>query len=137
MLEVWPEDHPARKQLLVEYKAHIAALLKHQDYTGTWHQVIDGPESYREFSCTCMIGFAMATGVRHGWLDAKTYQPAIDRAWIAVKARTSDSGEFVDVCTGTGKQKSLRDYYDREAINGRDARGGAMLLMFASERLRP
>ena len=40
---------------------------------------------------------------------------------------------MVDVCTGTGKMKSLRDYYDRTAILGRDERGGAMALMLATE----
>ena len=40
---------------------------------------------------------------------------------------------LVDVCTGTGKQKSLRDYLDREAILGTDARGGAMALLVTTE----
>lgn len=33
----------------------------------------------------------------------------------------------------TGKQKSLREYYDRPAILGADDRGGAMALLFATE----
>jgi rhamnogalacturonyl hydrolase YesR len=135
MLEDWPQEHPEFRTLLAEARAHVAELKKHQDYTGTWHQVIDRPESYREFTCTCMIGFAMANGVRRGWLDRKEYQPCVDRAWQAVKARTRGS-EFTDVCTGTGQQKTLRDYYDREAITGPDPRAGAMALMFASEMVR-
>jgi hypothetical protein len=135
MLEDWPQEHPEFRTLLAEARAHVAALKQHQDYTGTWNQVIDRPESYREFTCTCMIGFAMAHGVRRGWLDKKEYQPCVDRAWQAVKARTRGS-EFTDVCTGTGKQKTLRDYYDREAITGPDPRAGAMALMFASEMVR-
>jgi hypothetical protein len=39
----------------------------------------------------------------------------------------------VDVCTGTGKQKSLRDYFDRGAILGPDPRGGAMAFLVATE----
>lgn len=136
MLEDWPEDHPERLALLREYQSHMTALVAQQDYTGMWHQVIDHPESYREFTCTCMIGFAMARGVRAAWLDEKEYGPAIERAWRAVKARSSEKGEFVDVCTGTGKQKTLRDYFDREALQGRDGRGASMLLMFASEMLQ-
>ena len=137
MLEDWPAEHPERKVLLQAFRKHMAALRQHQDYTGTWHQVIDRPESYREFTGTCMIGFAMARGIRGGWLEAETYQPCVDRAWQAVKARTSPTGEFIDVCTGTGKQKTLRDYYDRQALHGRDGRGGSMALLFASEVLRP
>jgi hypothetical protein len=42
---------------------------------------------------------------------------------------------LVNVCTGTGKQKTLEDYFKRPAINGRDDRGGAMGLLFAVELL--
>lgn len=134
VLEDFPEKHPAQKKLLAAYQSHMAALKKHQDYTGCWHQVIDHPESYREFTATCMIGFAMARGIRGKWIDAQEYQPCVDRAWQAALARTSSKGEFADVCTGTGKQQTLRDYFDREATQGKDARGTSMLLMFATER---
>ena len=80
-----------------------------------------------------MIAYAMRRGVRSGWLDAKTYDPKITRAWYAVRARIAPDGSLVDVCTGTGKQKSLRDYLDRTAILGRDDRGGAMALLIATE----
>ena len=48
-------------------------------------------------------------------------------------ARIGHDGGLVDVCTGTGKQKSLRDYLDRPAILGSDPRGGAMALLLATE----
>ena len=133
-LSVWPEDHPARKQLLREFQKHMAALKKHQDQkTGCWHQVIDHPESYNEYSCTCMIGFAMQRGIRRGWLAKEEYQPCVDLAWKAIQERTSPDGKLVNVCAGTGKQKTLQAYFDRPAINGRDDRGGAMGMMFTTE----
>lgn len=59
-LSDWPDDHPAKKGLIAEFQKHVAALLPHQDKkTGCWHQVIDRPESYDEYSCTGMIGFAV------------------------------------------------------------------------------
>jgi unsaturated rhamnogalacturonyl hydrolase len=130
----WPEDHPAFGPLVREFRDHLAALARHQDArTGCWHQVIDHPESYAEYSCTCMIGFAMARGIRRGWLPRGDYQPCVDRAWRAIASRTSPAGELVDVCAGTGKQQTLDDYLTRPAINGRDDRGGAMGLLFATE----
>lgn len=133
-LSDWPEDHPAFQPLLEEFRKHIAVLKTHQDpKTKCWHQVIDQPESYDEYSCTCMIGFAMARAIRRGWLSRDDYQPHVDRAWQAIESRTSPNGDLVNVCTGTGKQKTLRDYFDRPAINGKDDRGGAMGLMFATE----
>jgi unsaturated rhamnogalacturonyl hydrolase len=82
-----------------------------------------------------MIAWAMKRGLDRGWLDKKECQPALDRAWIAAKHRIGPGGKVVDICTGTGKQKSLRDYYDRPAIWGVDARGGAMALMLATEMM--
>jgi unsaturated rhamnogalacturonyl hydrolase len=135
-LSEWPDDHPARKELLGQFQKHMAALKPHQDAaTGCWHQVIDKPQSYDEYSCTCMIGWAMQRGISRGWLPKDEYQPCVDRAWKAIKERTSPDGKLAGVCTGTGKQKTLQDYFDRPAINGRDDRGGAMGMMFAVELL--
>ncbi|MBP90954.1 MAG: hypothetical protein CMJ64_30305 [Planctomycetaceae bacterium] len=127
------EDQSGRDEVLASFRKHMAALAKHQDPIGCWHQVIDHAESYREFTSTCMITFAMCRGVRRGWLDKATYDPVIERAWYAIRTRIGSDGKLVDVCTGTGKQKSLRDYYDRTAILGRDARGGAMALLACNE----
>ena len=132
-LTALPARHPDRKQLLTAFRDHLTALAGHQDYTGCWHQVIDRPESYREFTSTCMITFAMIRGVRSGWLDADRYAPHIKRAWYAIRTRIGPAGHLVDVCTGTGKQPNLRAYYDRPAILGRDNRGGAMALLVATE----
>jgi unsaturated rhamnogalacturonyl hydrolase len=115
------------------YLSHLEALRKHQDPTGTWHQVIDHEESYREFTSTCMITFAIVRGLRQGWLEPESWQPVADKAWTAIKSRIGPEGRLVDVCTGTGKMNSLRDYLDRTAILGRDERGGAMGLMVATE----
>ena len=132
-LSAMPEDHPGRARMLAAFRNHLEALLQRQDPSGMWHQVIDHPESYRELTATSMITFAMVRGLRSGWLDRKRYEPLIDRAWESLKARIAPSGDLVDVCTGTGKQKSLRDYFDRTAILGHDDRGGAMALMISTE----
>ncbi|MEX2026250.1 MAG: glycoside hydrolase family 88 protein, partial [Pirellulaceae bacterium] len=134
-LSDFPEDHPARDELLKQFRAHMAALKKHQDASGCWRQVIDKPAAYREFTATCMIGFAMLRGIDRGWLSREQYAEPVRRAWEAVKLRIGPDGKLVDVCTGTGKMKSLREYFDRPAILGRDDRGGAMGLLFAVEML--
>ncbi len=132
-LSALPEDSEEFAAFLESYRNHLTALRKHQDPTGAWHQVIDHEESYREFTSTCMITFAIVRGMRRGWLDPAEWQPVIDKAWTAIKSRIGPDGNLVDVCTGTGKQKSLRDYFDRTAILGRDDRGGAMALMVSTE----
>jgi rhamnogalacturonyl hydrolase YesR len=122
-----------RDEILAAFRAHLAALLPHQDPTGTWRQVIDHPGSYRELTATSMITFAILRGLKYGWLDAPTYEQVAQRAWEALKVRIGPDGVLFDVCTGTGKQQTLRDYLDREAILGQDERGGAMALMVSVE----
>jgi rhamnogalacturonyl hydrolase YesR len=129
-----PVTFKGRAEMIAAHRAHLDALLPHQDASGCWHQVIDRPESYREFTCTAMITYALMRGVRYGWLPKSRYEEAIEAGWQALKLRIAADGTLVDVCTGTGKQKSLRDYYDRPAILGRDDRGGAMALMVVTER---
>ncbi|MEP6538300.1 MAG: glycoside hydrolase family 88 protein [Bryobacteraceae bacterium] len=130
-----PDGHPGFAKLLAAFRAHMEALARHQDPGGAWHEVIDVPGSYRELTATCMIAFAMARGVRLGWLDRAAYDPMIRKAWTAAKSRMAADGKLVDVCTGTGKQKSLQDYLDRTAILGEDPRGGAMGLLLATEMM--
>jgi rhamnogalacturonyl hydrolase YesR len=128
-----PKDYAGREAMLKVFREHMEALRKHQEPDGSWHQVIDMSGSYRELSCTCMVMVAMARGVRMGWLEKERFASAIRWAWRAILVRIAADGSLIDVCTGTGKQKSLRDYFDRPAILGRDPRGGAMALLAAVE----
>ena len=128
----FPADHHDFPALLAAFRAHMAALSKFQDADGMWHEVIDEPASYAEFSATAMIATAMLMGVRHHWLD-ESYQARVDRAWRAIARRIGPEGRLMDVCESTGKQKSLADYLRRAAIAGQDPRGGAMAMLFATE----
>jgi rhamnogalacturonyl hydrolase YesR len=128
-----PSDHPAYGELRADFQRHLLALLGHQDPTGAWHQVIDFDGSYRELTSTSMILYSMIRGVRSGWLDRERFEPAIDRAWYAVKTRVGIEGNLVDVCESTGKQNDIWAYLDRKAILGKDPRGGAMALLAATE----
>lgn len=131
-----PEDHPSRAEYLTAFQSHLRALLRHQDSGGAWHEVIDRPESFPEYTATAMIGFALTRGLRNGWIKGAGFEVARDQAWQAIKRRTAEDGVLLDVCASTGKQKSLRDYYDRPAIFAVDPRGGAMGLLLATELMQ-
>ena len=135
-LEFWPSAAPGREELQEWLRDHLRALVKHQDASGCWHQIIDRPESYRELSSTCMITYALARGVRGKWLAEEEFGVPLRRAWQAIKLRVGTDGQLVDVCTGTGKQENAEAYYRRAAILGKDPRGGAMALLVANEMVR-
>jgi unsaturated rhamnogalacturonyl hydrolase len=128
-----PPDSAEFGEVLGIFREHLGSMLPHQDQLGMWHQVIDHPESYREFTVTCMTTMAIARGIRRGWFDRTRFEPVVQRAWRSIKQRIATDGGLVDVCTGTGKMKSLREYLDRPAILGRDDRGGAMALLLSTE----
>ena len=132
-LTYFPREHPEFARMLRAFQDHMGALARFQDADGMWREVIDQRGAYPEYSATAMIATAMLRGIQHGWLDTAAYQPRIDKAWRAILARTGADGKLMDVCESTGKQKSLKDYLHRAAILDRDARGGAMALLFATE----
>jgi len=132
-LTEFPTDHPQYGAVLHAFQQHMATLAKFQNEEGMWREVIDQPGAYSEFTATAMIATSMLRGIRRGWLDSKTYQPIVDKAWQAVLTRIGPDGQMMDICESTNKQPSLKDYLNRAAILGRDPRGGGMALIFATE----
>ena len=133
LLADFPKDHPEYPTLLRDYREHMRALLPHQDADGLWHNVIDVPGSYAEFSATALIGFAMRRGIEAGWLDEPQFGPAVRRAWQAVLGRVGAQGQVFDVSESTIRADSPEFYLHRAAILGADPRGGAVALLFATE----
>ena len=130
-----PDEHPDRPAILDRYKRLMESLRRLQHPSGLLGQVLDFPGSYLEFTATCMIGYAMARGLRRGWLAA-SFREAADLAWQGVAERIDDVGNVVDACASTGVQNNVRDYLDRPAIFGFDDRSGGMALWFAVEMER-
>jgi unsaturated rhamnogalacturonyl hydrolase len=134
-LESFPKTHPEYEHLLQAFRQHMARLAEFQSESdGMWHEVIDEPASYPEFSATAMIATAMAMGIRKGWLDSQHYGSLVENAWRGVNMRIGSGGVLMDVCESTNKQASLDAYLHRAAIFGQDPRGGAMALLFATEQ---
>lgn len=133
-LDELPRNHPGRGEILRGYRQHMGVLLRHQTATGLWRNVVDHPGAYGEYSATAMIAFAMQRGLTRGWLaDEPPYRDAVARAWRAVSSRTGSDGTLIDVCESTARIESLEGYLAREALLGRDPRGGAMAMLLATE----
>lgn len=128
-----PASHAAFAPLLAAYGKHAERLVSVQTAGGCWRQVVDKDDAWEEFTSTAMMGWALRRGLTKKWLRGKRFEAAVEQAWRAVQRRTGTDGVLIDVCESTGKQKTLADYYNREAILGKDPRGGAMALQFAAE----
>jgi unsaturated rhamnogalacturonyl hydrolase len=135
LLRELPKNHPKRARILQGYRTMMASLLKYQTENGLWRQLIDVPESWEETSGTGMIAFAMVTGVKEGWLDAKTYGPAARRAWLGLVGRLDENANIKDVCVGTNKGFTVQYYLDRERRTG-DLHGQAPMLWTATALMR-
>ena len=79
-LDYLPQDQPGRDKIITILQGIVKNLAKYQDpQTGAWCQVIDqtGREgNYLEMSCTPMYAYAIAKGVRKGYLDPSTLEMA-------------------------------------------------------------
>ena len=129
----FPKELPTRDIILGFLAEQLTALLPYQDSDGMWHEVIDYPGSFAEITSTAMIGTAIKRGLDQGWLSEEIFRPALQKAWHAVKVRTSFEGVFVNACTSTGKMTSLDAYLDRLAIFDTDDRAGGMVMNFSIE----
>jgi rhamnogalacturonyl hydrolase YesR len=113
----------------------MSSLLRLQGKNGLWRQLLDHPEAWPETSCTGMFTFAMITGVKEGWLDAKKYSPAARKGWLGLISYLEPNGDIRNVCEGTGKKSDL-NYYLTRARNTGDLHGQAPLLWSATALLR-
>jgi len=129
-LEPVPPSNPPQEKILVGYRKMMRALLAYQRADGLWGQLADDPTSWGETSGSAMFAYAIAAGIRYGWLDRATYAPALRRAWIALCNRLDAHGNLADVCIGTNKKNDRQHYLDRARING-DPHGQAPMLWTA------
>jgi len=145
VLDYIPEDHRDRKRIIQILNETLEALLNVQDEkTGLWYQVLDQGDrkgNYLEASASCMILYAMAKGVRLGYLTQswpeiarKTYQGVINE-FVTITGEGMVNLNKICAVAGLGG-KSMRDgtfeYYINEPIVTNDGKGvGAFILASA------
>jgi len=134
-LSVLPEDHPERSFILNSYRRLLEGLKSYQQPSGRWLEIIDLKGSYEEMTGTCMIGYAVARGLRKGWIDSSNME-WVNKIWVGASERIADNGDVMDGCISTGAMESTRDYLDRTAVCGYDDRTGSLALWFAVEMSR-
>ena len=114
LLEVLPQDHPAREQLLDTLRAHIKSVAKLQSGTsGLWHQMLDKPDSYLETSASAIFVFCIARAINRGYIAPVVYGSVAQAGWIGVSTRVNARGQVEGTCVGTTLASDHVYYYNR------------------------
>lgn len=135
-LDHFPKDHPRRKEIEAILDRLATAITKVQDpKSGVWWDILDlgGKEkNYLESSASAMFVYAIARGVREGYLPAKHMKVAV-RGWDGIKKefiKTNADGHTewhgtvsVSGLGGNPYRDGSYEYYMSEKIRLNDAKG--------------
>lgn len=124
-----PEDHPKYKAILRHYRTFVNSIVRYQDESGFWFNVIDHPESPAEVSGTAIFAMGIARGITHGWLDAERYKPVVMKAWEAITTKIEADGTVHDICVGTMCTEDVNYYINRPFYD--DDTHGSFAVLFA------
>lgn len=102
VLDVLPENHPQRLQILDLLRKHAEGLAALQHHDGFWHQLLDRNDTYLETSATAIYAYCLAHAVNKGWISARAFGPVALQAWHALASSINQRGQVEGVCVGTG-----------------------------------
>jgi unsaturated rhamnogalacturonyl hydrolase len=145
VLENFPADHPKRKTLVDILNRTIDATAKVQDAkTGLWYDILDKPNdkrNYFEASASSMFVYAVAKGVRMGWVPAsklviakKGYEGILKTFIKTDKGQVNLHGTVkVSGLGGKPFRDGSLEYYFKEPVIVNDAKGVGAFIKAAAE----
>ncbi len=145
-LDYFPKDHPQRAELVAILNRLALPIVKYQEpRSGLWYQVLDrGADkgNYLEASAACMFVYALAKGVRNGYLPAgdlsvaqKGYKGIIDQ-FIRTDANGQVNLEGTVSVAGLGGnpyRDGSYEYYLSEKVVTNDPKGVGAFLLASNE----
>ena len=95
ILKELPAGYEHKDYFVKLYKDMAAKILSLQTADGFWHASLLDPASYPnpEMSATAFFVYGFAWGINNGYLDKKTYLPAIIKGWKSMVANVSPDGK--------------------------------------------
>jgi unsaturated rhamnogalacturonyl hydrolase len=112
LLDVLPENHKDRNEILKILRTHVKGLTEMQGGDGFWHNLLDKTDSYTETSCTALFTYSIAHAINMGWIDY-TYGPVAQAGWNALVTRIQPNGQVEGTCIGTTFASENVYYYHR------------------------
>ena len=148
-LDHFPKDHPQRAALIQILKRLAAAAQRYQEpKSGLWWEVLDQGSrkgNYLEASVSCMFVYALAKGVREGYLPA-AYATVAQKGYDGILERfirTDPGGQTnlegtvsVGGLGGNPYRDGSYEYYLSEKIVTNDPKGIGAFLMASEEMTR-
>jgi rhamnogalacturonyl hydrolase YesR len=113
LLDVLPENHPKRDEVLKLMRAHMKSIATLQSGQGLWHQMLDRPETYLETSASAMFVYSIAKAINRGWIAPVTYGSVALSGWNALTTKVNERGQVEGTCVATTFASDNVYYYNR------------------------
>lgn len=112
VIKMLPHNMKEEKQKLITYtKDLIDGCLNYMNSDGTFHDVINKPETFIEVNLSQMLAYSIFRGAKAGFLE-KSYVEKAELMRNAAKERVDELGYIHDVC---GCPNFDRSYFSPEA----------------------
>ena len=124
VLDHFPKNHPKRQALIDILNREMTALEKVQDKSGTWWLILDKPNekgNYLEASASAMFVYALAKGVRMGYLPEK-FMKSAEKGWAGINK------EFIS--NANGGKITLEKTIGGAGLGGNPYRAGDYALLY-------
>jgi unsaturated rhamnogalacturonyl hydrolase len=145
-LDYFPEKHPKRAELIAILNRFATAVAKYQEpRSGLWYQILDKGDdkgNYLESSAACMFVYALAKGVRKGYLPS-TYMKVAERGYQGILkqfVKYDANGQLnlegtvsVAGLGGNPYRDGSYEYYLSEKVVTNDPKGIGAFLLAATE----
>ena len=144
-LPYYSESDSGREKLLGILQQLAAAVVKYQDNeSGLWYEVVDKPkakDNYAESSAACMFTYALAKGVRLGYLApsyasnaARAYQGILNNFVKVADGEVTLAGTVKAIGLGTDTvHDGSYSYYVSQEVISNDPKGVGAFLMASTE----
>ena len=135
VLDFLPSDHPKRDEVIQVAQRLADGIIKYQDPTGTWYQVVDQGDregNYLESSASSMFAYFLLKGTQKGYLDGKSKEAGLKAYHGILKEfiREDEDGgiSITQVCRvaglgGNPYRDGSYEYYVNEIIRDNDPKG--------------
>jgi unsaturated rhamnogalacturonyl hydrolase len=146
ILDFFPKDHSARKDIMNAANRMAKAIAQYQDAaSGVWYQVIDQGNregNYLEASASCMFTYFLIKAVKKGYI-AETYSANAKKGYEGIlnrfiKVDPTGAVNITEVCAvaglgGNPYRDGSYDYYIHEQKRDNDPKAVGPFIMMALE----